>query len=707
MKALKRMAVVVAANLFAVAVLGAFPIAATAQEANPFKSLLGGIRNLLGLDAQEIQGHLDAGRPDDAIVTYERVLDSLPSQEAFRFNQIFSQHAAADLASAQERLSAFAIPTNLEQAEQVAVAYGRLHTELENLSRKYKSVDSQPFMALQGKLDELQTESLKFLSSQLHNIKDGAVELGDNYPALRRLVSEKLATQLFETCGAGALSSDDLSRCNDFLPSELRVRLRDKLVATELASLSSSGSTRELALQRRRAIQKWRPDETVSMIYYQLKEAALVPTVKWVSPALWRAEVAMSGPSGTAELIVTIEDQPPAQSATRSKRRSQYTSGQQTLPNPQYLDMQRRYQEGLMSVQSCNQNYLIARAANPYALNFCGILEVAVGRLSDNMRNVSPTVTRELTTPYEFDVTDVTVTRIGRVLVAYWSQVSAAYESFAISYEQRKDFQFAFGIHPQDRFIDRGGFSNDQSTKDFLDREMLVGDVALFDALSREDTVIAKATAISPAIASRETLPGAAVLSEQAAAPPNVIEGLLSQSVVVVSARNSQGAGFFVLDRFLVSNAHVTAGQSTVEIEFKDGRRATGIVVAADTSLDLALIAVPEVGVPIRLAGSEPKTGSEVYALGHPAGLRFSASRGIVSAVRVMRMPEVGLVTGGRFIQTDVAINPGNSGGPLVQDGVAVGVNTFKRIDRGAEGLGFALSSTEIRAWLNKVLPRD
>jgi S1-C subfamily serine protease len=46
----------------------------------------------------------------------------------------------------------------------------------------------------------------------------------------------------------------------------------------------------------------------------------------------------------------------------------------------------------------------------------------------------------------------------------------------------------------------------------------------------------------------------------------------------------------------------------------------------------------------------------------------------------------------GGFIQTNAQIYPGNSGGPLVTaDGRVLGINTFKRLTRKFEGLGFAI----------------
>jgi S1-C subfamily serine protease len=67
---------------------------------------------------------------------------------------------------------------------------------------------------------------------------------------------------------------------------------------------------------------------------------------------------------------------------------------------------------------------------------------------------------------------------------------------------------------------------------------------------------------------------------------------------------------------------------------------------------------------------SLPEPGTSVLAYGHPWGLSFTATRGIVSGLAWF-YPS-------RLIQTDAVINSGNSGGPLISltDGRVIGINT-------------------------------
>ena len=68
--------------------------------------------------------------------------------------------------------------------------------------------------------------------------------------------------------------------------------------------------------------------------------------------------------------------------------------------------------------------------------------------------------------------------------------------------------------------------------------------------------------------------------------------------------------------------------------------------------------------------------------IGHPEGLKFTLSTGIISGLR------------NQIIQVSAAISPGNSGGPVYDDrGNLVGIVSSKfdhNIDANAENIGFA-----------------
>ncbi len=61
--------------------------------------------------------------------------------------------------------------------------------------------------------------------------------------------------------------------------------------------------------------------------------------------------------------------------------------------------------------------------------------------------------------------------------------------------------------------------------------------------------------------------------------------------------------------------------------------------------------------------------------------LRNSVAKGVVSGFEVI------------FVKTGAKSYPGKSGGPLItEDGKVLGINTFKKLTRKFEGLGFAIS---------------
>ena len=172
-------------------------------------------------------------------------------------------------------------------------------------------------------------------------------------------------------------------------------------------------------------------------------------------------------------------------------------------------------------------------------------------------------------------------------------------------------------------------------------------------------------------------------------------------------AGSSNGAGFLV-DRsmgWILTNAHVSGrGTGDIEVSFKSEPFIAAKLVYVDTELDAAVIKVDQKDIPknateapLQCETSE-LSGQEVAAFGHPHGLSYSASRGIVSKVRYYN--------GRDWIQIDAAINPGNSGGPLINlgNGKVIGINAMALKD--TEGLNFAVPIMPICKILNLLKER-
>ena len=176
------------------------------------------------------------------------------------------------------------------------------------------------------------------------------------------------------------------------------------------------------------------------------------------------------------------------------------------------------------------------------------------------------------------------------------------------------------------------------------------------------------------------------------------IDSVVSVRVATQGGQFGQGSGFLYRQNLIVTNQHVVANASNVEVQFDRGEWRTARVVGSDPYSDLAVLRVenvPGYANPLSLAEQRADPGEPVAALGSPLGLQGSITQGVVSGLnrtipsqRGFSIPDA--------IQTDAPINPGNSGGPLVNcAGRVVGVNTAGIT--GSENLGFAVPTEVIR----------
>lgn len=164
-------------------------------------------------------------------------------------------------------------------------------------------------------------------------------------------------------------------------------------------------------------------------------------------------------------------------------------------------------------------------------------------------------------------------------------------------------------------------------------------------------------------------------------------------SVVAIGTGTGEGSGV-VYDEsgVIVTNAHVVGDADDVTVTFADGDRARSAVVAADRTVDLAVVRAERDGLPAaEFAAELPRVGELAVAIGNPLGFENTVTAGIVSALE-RSVPGGGPSLAG-LIQTDAAISPGNSGGALVgADGDVMGINVaYLPPQRGAVSIGFAI----------------
>ena len=172
--------------------------------------------------------------------------------------------------------------------------------------------------------------------------------------------------------------------------------------------------------------------------------------------------------------------------------------------------------------------------------------------------------------------------------------------------------------------------------------------------------------------------------------------------------RTGEGSGFiWDNEGHIVTNYHVVASASIVDVEFADGAQYPASVIGLDPNSDLAILKVNSNGkilTPLNLGDStNVKVGNHTIVIGSPFGQEFSMSSGIVSAIKRTVPSQNAMFSIPNVIQTDAAINPGNSGGPLMDiDGNVIGINS-QIISRsgGNQGIGFAIPINSVK----KIIP--
>lgn len=138
------------------------------------------------------------------------------------------------------------------------------------------------------------------------------------------------------------------------------------------------------------------------------------------------------------------------------------------------------------------------------------------------------------------------------------------------------------------------------------------------------------------------------------------------------------GSAWPLAPGYFVTNAHVVAGSSAVEVDAESGGRHAARVVLFDPNTDLAVLYTPGFALrPLMLLNSVPARGTDGAVIGYPGGNAEQVVPAAVSGVESARGYNIygdTLVT--REIEVLAAqVIPGNSGGPIVNDsGQIIGV---------------------------------
>jgi S1-C subfamily serine protease len=204
------------------------------------------------------------------------------------------------------------------------------------------------------------------------------------------------------------------------------------------------------------------------------------------------------------------------------------------------------------------------------------------------------------------------------------------------------------------------------------------------------------------------------VLASGAVLSSSDVSNKLKSLVIVVSPTvtlwshqeipgSSLGAGMLLeanQDGYLFATANHVATHAAVRdggppphvmVTTEAGVWSTADVIASSVPLDLALLWVPRHSGQGKFIEpiSRATDGEPVFVIGHPEGLKYTLSTGLVSGLR------------DEIIQISAAISPGNSGGPVYDDhGDLIGIVSSKidrTVDANAENLGFAAQAEMLR----------
>jgi len=165
------------------------------------------------------------------------------------------------------------------------------------------------------------------------------------------------------------------------------------------------------------------------------------------------------------------------------------------------------------------------------------------------------------------------------------------------------------------------------------------------------------------------------------------------------------GSGVLIdADGHVLTNEHVVARATRIQVSLADGREFGATLIGADPNNDIAVLKVDtDEKLPWIAPGSSTDlmVGEPVIAIGNPFGLSHTVTTGVISAI------DRSIRTGDRvyhgFLQTDASINPGNSGGPLLNaEGKLIAINTA--VYNNAQGIGFAIPIDAARRVVSELI---
>ena len=175
----------------------------------------------------------------------------------------------------------------------------------------------------------------------------------------------------------------------------------------------------------------------------------------------------------------------------------------------------------------------------------------------------------------------------------------------------------------------------------------------------------------------------------------------------MLGSAQSSGSGSIIENQRILTNAHVIANASFIQVQRQGGsKKYRAFVEFVSNETDLAILKVEdksffEKSKPLSI-GKLPATQTTVAAYGYPRGGKtLSITSGVLS-----RVEHQSYAHGNGFFlagQIDAAINPGNSGGPVIVDGKIVGVVMQGNFGKASENQGYFIPPSIINHVLDDI----
>src|SRR6266568_3641600 len=164
--------------------------------------------------------------------------------------------------------------------------------------------------------------------------------------------------------------------------------------------------------------------------------------------------------------------------------------------------------------------------------------------------------------------------------------------------------------------------------------------------------------------------------------------------------RIQEGSGFVVASQYVITNAHVVAGERSISVQTFDGASQRGVAVLFDPRIDVAVLRIASTpGPALHLAGHEFRRKAEGGGL---SGVG-AASRRIIHA-EGRDIYGHGTVTRDIY-ELQAKVLPGNSGGPFVLANGEVAGLVFAASTTDPS-IGYAITSTEVLPDVRRALGR-